>query len=77
MAEVMPGWYAHFLTSVANLFSTIGTQTAWILAAVSVAIGLGPLVARRPGWFLAAGALLSFLMWIVAQGLVGRRLQRL
>jgi hypothetical protein len=71
MTEVVPGWYAHFLTSVANLFSTTGTQTAWILAAVSVAIGLGPLVARRPGWFLAAGALLSFLMWIVAQGLVG------
>ena len=71
MADGLPGWYAHFLTSVANLFSTTGTQTAWILAAVSVAIGLGPLVARRPGWFLAAGALLSFLMWIVAQGLVG------
>src|ERR1700728_4458680 len=63
MADGLPGWYAHFLTTVANLFSTTGTQTAWILAAVSVAIGLGPLVAR-PGWFLAAGALLSFLMWI-------------
>ena len=67
----MPGWYAHFLTSLANLFSTTGTQTAWILAAVSVTIGLGPLVARRPGWFLAAGALLSLLMWFAGQGLVG------
>ena len=36
-----------------------------------MAIGLGPLVVRRPGWFLAAGALLSLLMWIAAQGLVG------
>ena len=71
MSSVVPGWYAHFLTSVANFFSTTGTQTAWILAAVSVTIGLGPLVARRPGWFLAAGALLSFLMWIAGQGLVG------
>ncbi len=71
MTDGVPGWYAHFLTSAANLFSTSGTQTAWILAVVSVVIGLGPLVARRPGWFLAAGALLSFLMWIVAQGLVG------
>ncbi len=71
MADTVPGWYAHFLNSLANLFSTTGTQTAWILAALSVAIGLGPLVARRPGWFLAAGALLSFLMWIAAQGLVG------
>ena len=71
MTDGAPGWYAHFLTSVSNLFSTTGTQTAWILAALSVAIGLGPLVARRPGWFLAAGALLSFLMWILGQGLVG------
>ena len=71
MAQVVPGWYAHFLTSVANFFSTTGTQTAWILAAVSVTIGLGPLVVRRPGWFLTAGALLSFLMWIAGQGHVG------
>jgi hypothetical protein len=71
MSGGVPGWYAHFLNSLANFFSTTGTQTAWILAAVSVTIGLGPLVARRPGWFLAAGALLSFLMWIAAQGLVG------
>ena len=71
MAATVPGWYAHFLTTMANLFSTTGTQTAWILAAISVTIGLGPLVARRPGWFLAAGALLSLLMWIAGQGLVG------
>ena len=31
-----------FLTHLANLFSTSGTETAWILAAVSVVIGLGP-----------------------------------
>jgi hypothetical protein len=71
MADGEPSWYAHFLTNLGNLFSTSGTQTAWILAAVSVAIGLGPLVARRPGWFLAAGALFSFLLWIAGQGLVG------
>src|ERR1700722_1193087 len=71
MTDGTPGWYASFLTHLGNLFSTTGTQTAWILAAVSVAIGLGPLVARRPGWFLAAGALFAFLMWIAGQGLVG------
>ena len=71
MADGQPGWYASFLTHLGNLFSTSGTLTAWILAAVSVAIALGPLVARRPGWFLAAGALFAFLMWIAAQGLVG------
>ena len=71
MAAGAPGWYAHFLTDVGNLFSTTGTQTAWILAVVSVVIGLGPLVARRPGWFLAVGALFAFLLWIAGQGLVG------
>jgi len=71
MASGQPGWYSHFLTSLGNLFSTTGTQTAWILAAVSVVIGLGPLFARRPGWFLGAGALFAFLLWIAGQGLVG------
>ena len=71
MADGAPGWYASFLTHFGNVFSTTGTETAWILALVSVAIGLGPLVARRPGWFLAAGALVSLLMWIAGQGLVG------
>ena len=71
MATGQPGWYSHFLTSLGNLFSTTGTQTAWILAAVSVVIGLGPLFARRPGWFLGAGALFAFLLWIAGQGLVG------
>ena len=71
MADGEPGWYAHFLTTSGQPVLDAGTQTAWILAAVSVTIGLGPLVARRPGWFLAAGALLAFLMWIAGQGLVG------
>ena len=71
MASGQPGWYSHFLTSLGNLFSTTGTQTAWILAATSVVIGLGPLFARRPGWCLGAGALFAFLLWIAGQGLVG------
>jgi hypothetical protein len=71
MANGQPGWYSHFLTNLGNLFSTSGTQTAWILAIVSVVIGLGPLVARRPGAFLAAGALVAFALWIAGQGLVG------
>ena len=71
MASTQPGWYAHFLTSVGNLFSTSGTQTAWVLAGVSLVIGFGPLVARRPGWFLGAGAVCALAMWVVAQGLVG------
>jgi len=71
MAPGQPGWFSHFLTSLGNQFSTTGAQTAWVLAAVSLVIGLGPLLARRPGWFLLAGALFSFLLWIAGQGLVG------
>jgi hypothetical protein len=71
MASGQPGWYAHFLTNLGNLFSTSGTQTAWILAIIAVAIGLAPLVARRPGIFLLAGAVFAFLLWIAGQGLVG------
>ncbi len=71
MADGQPSWYAHFLTDLGNLFSTSGTQTAWILALLAVVIGLGPLVARRPGVFLLAGAVFSFALWIAGQGLVG------
>ncbi len=71
MTSGQPGWYSHFLTNLGNLFSTTGTQTAWILALVSVVLGLGPLVARRPGWFLFAGSLFAFLLWIAGQGLIG------
>jgi hypothetical protein len=71
MAQGEPSWYARFLTSLGHQFSTTGTQTAWILALVSVVVGLGPLVARRAEWFLVAGALFSLLLWISGQGLLG------
>jgi hypothetical protein len=66
-----PGWYNDFLVHLSNAFGANGTQPAWILAAVCVVIGLGPLVVRRPGWFFGAGALLSLLMWIAGQGFLG------
>jgi hypothetical protein len=71
MAPGSPGWYSHFLLRTGNHFGSVGTQTAWVLAVVSLVIGLGPLVARRPGAFLAAGGLLSALFWITGQGLLG------
>jgi hypothetical protein len=71
MAPGNPSWYAHFLTSTGSQLSSAGTQTAWALAVVALVIGLGPLVARRPGVFLAAGGVLSALMWITGQGLLG------
>jgi hypothetical protein len=71
MAPGNPSWYAHFLTSTGTHFNSVGTQTAWALAVASLIIGLGPLVARRPGVFLAAGGLLSVGLWITGQGLLG------
>jgi hypothetical protein len=71
MAQGQPSWYAHFLTNLGNLFSTSGTQTAWILAILAVVVGLAPLFVRRPGIFLLAGAVFAFLLWIAGQGLVG------
>jgi hypothetical protein len=71
MAPGQAGWFAHFLTSLGNAFSSSGTELAWVLAAVSLVIGFGPLLSRRPGIFLAAGALLSVVMWVAGQGLVG------
>lgn len=66
-----PGWYAHFLDWVAKGFTTSGTEWAWVLAAASLVIGLGPLLSRRPTIFLAAGALLEIAFWVTGQALGG------
>jgi hypothetical protein len=71
MAPGNPSWYAHFLTSTGHQLSSAGTQTAWVLAVISLVIGLGPLLARRPGVFLAAGGVFAAAMWITGQGLLG------
>lgn len=71
MASGNPSWYDHFLNSSGSSVSSIGTGGAWVLATLSLIIGFGPLLSRRPGIFLAAGALLSLVMWVVAQGFVG------
>lgn len=71
MTAGQPRWYTHFLTTVGSWFHTSGTETAWVLAIISLVIGLGPLVARRPGPYLALGVLASLAFWITAQGLLG------
>jgi hypothetical protein len=71
MAPGNPSWYTHFLDSTGHHLGSAGTQTAWVLAIVSLVIGLGPLVARRPGVFLAAGGILAVLLWITGQGFLG------
>jgi hypothetical protein len=71
MSDGNPGWYAHFLTSTAHQFAGDGTQTAWILAALSLLIGLGPLCTARPLPFLLAGSVLSIAFWITGMALGG------
>ena len=53
MAPGNPHWYSRFLVTTGNHFASSGTQTAWVLAMLSLIIGIGPLVARRPRVFLA------------------------
>ena len=64
MTAHQPHWYASFLTTFAHHFTGIGPQTAWILAIVSLVIGIGPIVISRPTAFLAAGALLVLAFWV-------------
>jgi hypothetical protein len=71
MAPGNPRWYANFLTIDGHHLNSVGTEGAWLLAIASLVIGFGPLVARRPGPFLAAGGVLSFVFWITGQGLLG------
>jgi hypothetical protein len=66
-----PGTYAHFLHGVGSTLSSAGTEWAWVLAALSLVIGFGPLLSRRPGVFLTVGAVLSLLFWVTGQGLGG------
>jgi hypothetical protein len=71
MAVGQPGWYGAFLSAVANGLSGHGVLVAWLLALVSLVIGLGPVVTRRPMWFLAAGAVLQLAFWITGMALGG------
>jgi hypothetical protein len=71
MASGNPSWFDHFLNSLGSGLSSVGNAGGWVLAIVSLIIGFGPLLARRPGIFLAAGGVLSFVMWVVAQGWIG------
>ena len=71
MSPGEPGGYSHFLSSVGNHFGSVGVQSTWLLAIAALVIGIGPLVARRPGGYLLAGALLSALFWVTGQGLGG------
>jgi hypothetical protein len=66
-----PNAYSHFLHGVGSTLSSTGTEWAWLLAALSLVVGFGPLLSRRPGAFLAVGAVLSVAWWVSGQGLGG------
>jgi hypothetical protein len=65
------GAYAHLLHGVGSSLSSTGTEWAWVLAGLSLIVGFGPLLSRRPGRFPAAGAVLSLAWWVFGQGLGG------
>jgi hypothetical protein len=71
MADGQPPWYAHFLTHVGNWFGSAGVTQTWILALISIVIGLGPLLFRRVEGFLLAGFVVSIVFWLTAQGVGG------
>jgi hypothetical protein len=66
-----PSAYGHFLHGVGSTLSSTGSEWAWVLAALSLVIGFGPLLSRRPGVFLAVGAVVSLAFWVTGQGLGG------
>jgi hypothetical protein len=70
-ANGQPSWYAHFETSVANALPHGSSPLPWILAALSLAIAVGPWVNRRPGPFLAAGVVLEAVFWVTGMAFGG------
>ncbi len=71
MAPGNPSWFSRFLTSLGHQFTSNGTETAWILAVLSLIVGVGPLIVRRPQAFLLLGGLMAFAFWVAGQGFVG------
>ena len=63
-ATNQPVWYAHLLHSLSATVGTHASSLPWVLAVVSVVIGLGPLCSRRPGVFLALGVVLELSYWV-------------
>ena len=63
-----PGWYAHFLNSFGHAFVGAGIWVAVILAALSMVIGLGPLISKRPGPYIGLGIALALLYWVTGEG---------
>jgi hypothetical protein len=63
-ASGQPGWYAHFLNTIAPHFAHSGAEWAWVLALLSLVIGLGPLFTSRSTPFFLAGSVVALAFWI-------------
>jgi hypothetical protein len=66
-----PVWLAHLDGTVAHSLAGTGSGLSVALASVSLVIGLGPLITRRPTGFLVAGVALSLDFWLLGQALGG------
>jgi hypothetical protein len=66
-----PVWLAHLDGTVAHSLAGTGSGLSVALASVSLVIGLGPLITRRPTAFLVAGVALSLDFWLLGQALGG------
>ena len=66
-----PSWYAHFETSLANTLPHSGSVVPWLLAMVSLAIGVGPWLSRRPTAFLVSGVLVQGTYWATGMAFGG------
>ena len=62
-----PGWLAHVQLSVAHALGSGGTSVAVVCAALSLVIGLGPLVSRHTTVFLVAGVALALDYWMFGE----------
>jgi hypothetical protein len=59
-----PAWYSHVLTSLSSTIGPHATFISWELALLSLVIGLGPLLSRRPTVFLLMGLTLELAYWV-------------
>jgi hypothetical protein len=66
-----PVWLAHFQMWVAGVLHGDGLTVSMTLAALSVVIGIGPLISRHVTAFLIGGAALSIDYWVLGQSFGG------
>jgi hypothetical protein len=62
-----PGWLAQLQLTVAHSLGSGGTSVAVGAALLSFLIGVGPLLVRRYGIFLIAGAAMALDIWVLGQ----------